>query len=306
MNFKDKLNLKANLKKQIEEEKQGKQDLRTLNYYDLKFDEKMTVLFVPDVNGQFWTRFKKHGPNLNIRGFEGINCAHKSSNEECPACQKAFGLLELAKETGNDAYKDEAKRWFAKDYVLTTVVVLESPMEIKADPTGNHVKLFYLPYAVENIITEAIQEGLITEDDLTTTPFIIKKTKNAGGQAEYKNSYFARKSVTDEELAYFDSVKIDLYNFEDLDVVPKPSSTEEVAEWLVKAEAKDEAIKNSKGNGSDNEPATKTNTKASQNDEKDDEVEDKKVVEESKEEPQQTSSASSLKDRLNALKNRQE
>lgn len=242
-----KTKLKQNLKKDIEAEKAGgnKSDKRFLNYFDLKFDEKMTVLFVPDVNGEFWTKFSKHGPNLKTTGadkkergvrVDHINCARISSGDDCPVCQKGFDLYALAKETGDKSHKDFAKLWMPRDYTLVSCIVIESPMDIIADDIDNQVKLMYLPYGIENVIKEQIAEGLISEDELCSTPFIIKQTENSGGKASYNNSYFARKMITDDELAYLADMTVEQYDYTTLDVIPKNTTTDDMDIWLALAE----------------------------------------------------------------------
>lgn len=238
----DKLKMKKNLKKEIQESG-SKKDLRILNFYDLKDNEKMTILFMPDTNGELWTHFRKHGPNLTVknrqvRGIDHIRCAYESSGDECPACQRGFELLDMAKETEDNSYKELAKKFFAKDYTLTQCIVLESPHTINEDPTGNQVKLFFLPYKVEETIKQQITEGVIDSEDVTTTPFIIKRTTNKGGQASYEHSYFSRNSVDEEVLEAFEDEKIEPFDFTDLDLVPPATTTDEVEEWLDKAEAK--------------------------------------------------------------------
>lgn len=230
------LKIKTDLKKQISNERQGGKDTRFLNYYNMKEGEKMTILFLPDENGELWRKFSKHGPNLKTPGAGSINCAYKSNGQDCPACKKGFEFLNLEKETGDKAYREEAKKWFSKDYTLTQCLVLDAPMEIDEAPDGNQVKLMYLPFAVENIIKEAVTEGLVPEDELCETPFVIKKTSNQGGFASYENSYFSRKTISEEELDVFDDFKIEQYNFDTLDVIPTPTTTEEVQQWLTKAE----------------------------------------------------------------------
>lgn len=261
--------LKANLKKSIEKEQAGGRDNRFLNFFNLSDGEKMTVLLVPDVNGEFWSKFSKHGPQLHImdgkqrrgvRGAGAINCSYKSSGEDCPACQKGFDLLNLSKETGDEHYKNEAKKWFSKDFVLVQCIVLDSPIEVTASDDGNQVKLMYLPHNIEKIIKENITEEQIDEDDLCRTPFVIKKTKNQGGMADYSTSYFKRNTINDEDLDFLEDMKVEQYDFSNLDLVPSASTTEEVQEWLDKAEeAYDKALNGGSGSdsGSDEPPADK-------------------------------------------------
>lgn len=257
-----KTKLKGNLKKDIENEnKSNNDDKRKLNYYSMDDGEKMRILFVPDVHGEFWAKFSMHGPQLKIKGADGkdrgvrgvnaINCCYKSSAEECPACQKGFDLFAKAKETGDKDFKEEGKKWMPKDYTLTSCIYLDSPVEINQDPTGNQVKLFYLPYAVENIIKEAVTEGIIDEDELCSTPFVIKKTKNSGGFPSYENSYFERKLIKDEELEYLEDMVVEQFDYSTLDVIPKNTTTEELEEWLEDAEAKYEEVLSKSSNSTE-------------------------------------------------------
>lgn len=253
-----KLNIKQDLKAQIqqEEEKGGsKNDPRFLNFFDLKFDEKMTVLFVPDVNGHFWAKYKMHGPGLRLRGAGSVRCLYEYNGEECPACQKGFGLLNMFNDTKDEAYKDEAKRWFAKDSTIVSCIVLDAPMDITATEDGNQVKLFSMPYNIEEHIKECIKDGRITEEQLCTTPFVIKKSVGKGGNkdkpnASYAHSFFLHgKEVTEDELSYLDDMVVEQFDYENGDVVPAAASYEEIEEWLEKAETLDERAQKDKAKG---------------------------------------------------------
>lgn len=317
-----KLKVKSNLKNDIEKEKQGGKDTRLLNYFDMKVGEKMTILFVPDTSGRLWEKFSVHGPNLRTPGVEKIACAKKSNGEHCPACQKAFDYLEEGKKPGNDyeEYKTEAKRWFPKDSTIAQCLVLDSPMDVNESPDGNQVKLMYLPYAVENIIKEAVVEGIVDEEDICMTPFVIKKTENQGGHASYANSYFSRKTISDEELAVFDDFVVEQFNFDDLDIVPSASSTGEVKEWLEKTidklsessdndddgkddKSKSEGIGNRRLSGVTDRMGRKAPEKEDTGDEDDDT--DNEQQEDAGDEPaketKSSTGASSLRDRLNSL-----
>lgn len=249
-----KMKLKGNLKDKIEGEKKGnKNDTRLLNYYDLKEGEKMKILLVPDTNGELWAKFKKHGPNLKLPDAGSINCAYTSSGDNCPACQKGFDLLNLAKETGDEAYKTEAKRWFARDYTLVSCIVLESPIEIQESPDHNQVKLMYLPYKIETMIKEAVTEGQVDQEEIPFTPLVIKKTKNPGGYASYDHSFFDRKTVDDDDLEFLDDMVVEQFDYNDLDVIPPAATEAEVEEWLEKAEEVDAKAK--AGDKGDSKPA---------------------------------------------------
>lgn len=238
--LKNKLKLKKNIREQVEKEdqKSGGPDKRFLNFYDLKQNEKMSVLIVPDPNGELWVKYKKHGPNMGIRGLETVGCAYHAAGQDCPACMKGFELLELAKETGDDNYKKEAKKWFARDYTVMNVIVLDSPIDVVEADDGNQIKLMYVPFAIEKLIKEQIKEGILDEDELVSTPLVVKMDKNGAGFADYSSSFFSRKAVTEEELEVFDDFKVEPYDLMNLDIIPEAPSTEEVMEWVEKAEQK--------------------------------------------------------------------
>ena len=304
-----KLKLNGSLKKKIEDEdsKSGGNDARFLNYYDLKDNEKIKVLFVPDVNGEIWAKYKKHGPNMKQRGIKSIRCSYESSGEPCGACEVGFEYLNMSKETNDKAYKEEAKKWFARDYTLMSVLVLESPIEIKESPDKNEVKLFLVPFAVEKLIKEAITEGVIEEDELCSTPFFIKKTTNGGGFAEYSNSYFARKAVTDDELAFFEDRKVEQFDYSNLDVIPEPTTSAEMTEWVEKARAVLEggSTSDDKEDKKEPEPKKETPKKVDEIDEDGERHMGEGRVEEKEQEKEETprTSGSSLRDRLKKLQN---
>lgn len=306
------LKLKKNLKDRLEKEGSNKKDTRFLNYFDMKFEEKMKILILPDVNGELWAKFKMHGPNLNNKKVGAVNCSYMSSGEECPACQHGFDYLNMEKETGDEAYKDEAKRWFAKDYTIMSVLVLESSMEIQESPDGNQVKLMYVPFKVEQMIKNAVVEGQIEEDMLSYTPLWLKKTKNKGGRAAYDNSYFDRKEVTDDDLQYFAEQKVDQFDYTNLDVIPKPTSTAEVQTWLDKAleimDQEDGSSSDDKADESksDSKPTPKPKKEKVEKDEDPEEDDSEESQDEPEEESDEgvksESDGGSLKDRLAKLR----
>ena len=284
--LKNKLKLKSNIKDQIEkEDSKGSSgpDKRFLNYYDLKEGEKMTVLIVPDPNGELWTKFRRHGPNLKTRGVGSIGCRYDMAGEDCPVCQKGFSLLDLEKETGDKAYRTEAKKWFARDYTVMNVVVLDSPIDVLEAEDGNQVKLMYVPFAIENLIKEHLKEGIIEEDELCTIPLNIKMTKNAAGYAAYDSSFFARKPVTDEELEAFDDFKVEPHDLSTLDVIPELPSKEEAEEWVEKAQEKLDAATDKDKSSGGSSKSSKTKESAAER------LKKRKVKEEEPEEETQES-----------------
>lgn len=236
---KSKTSLVAQVKKLQKGEYES--DKRFLNYFDLKDGESMKVLFVPDTNGELYVSYKKHGPNLHyfdaqgkrqgIRGVKPIG-VYPIDNDS-PVMQHGYDLLNLEKETGQKFYREEAKKWFPKGYTVMTCIVLDAPMEVPHSDDGNDIKLFNVPYAVQNYIINQIVDEVITEEELWTTPFIIKKSKNTGGWVTYENSYFARKPLSDDEFeAIEESCKLIPFNFQDADFVPATPTIDELQEWL--------------------------------------------------------------------------
>lgn len=239
-----KFKMKKNLKAAVErEENSGGNDSRFIPYYKMKTDEKMKVLIIPDANGEPWTSYSLHSPNLKLRGLEVIRCPYKAGAGDCPVCSKGFDLLD-------EGEKDEAKRWFAKDYNLCSVIVIDTPIDIPSSEDGNQIKLFNMPYAVMEKIKEAIKEGQVDEDTLSTTPFVIKKTESKGGQASYAHSYFDFTDRLDEDevMGMFDDDEVvEQFDYENLDIIKEIPEFEDLEEWLEKAEKKDAEKKASGG-----------------------------------------------------------
>ena len=312
-----KFKLKKNLAEEIKKEEQGGKDNRFLPYYNMKEGEKVKILIVPDVNGNLWKKYETHGPSLKLRGVKPLLCRHRHGGGDCPVCQKAYDLLDQSKSAGDESLKDEAKRWFPKSTTIMSVIVLDAPFDYPASDDHNEVKLMYVPYAVEALIKNALAEGQIDEDSLTTTPLFIKKTKNKGGQAAYDNSYFDRKEVSEAELAVFedDDLVVEQFNFDELDLIPELPTLEFSEEWLAEAERSDEKAKRSTGKteNEDDAPKAPTSLRDRLKAKKDDKVDDDKVdeVEETEEQemeeesepqpqPEPVSRADSLRARLNA------
>lgn len=277
--LKNKLKIKTGIKKQIEKENSGnKQDMRILNYFDLKDNERMRVLFVPsEGDGSLYYKWKMHGPRLGIRGLKPIRCMDEANNgQDCPMCQQAFSLLNEGKEDGNDyeTYKEEAKKWFPKDYTLSQCVVLDSPMEINEDDEGNIVKLFYMPWSVEEKIREGILEGVVEEENICYQPFVIKNTKS-GKFNNYKNSYFVPKLIDDDMLDALDDFVAKPFDLPSVDIVADVPTQEEAEKWL-----EDTIVAYNKEMGTHEE--------------------------EEEEAPKKSSSGASLQERLKAKQNKQE
>jgi len=280
MNLRNKSkNLKEKILKDEEEKKSkksGKGDKRFLNYFDLDFGEKVTIRLLPDGgdSGDYWAEYEVHGGGLKLRGANNINCSYASSGEDCPVCQHSYSYF-------TDGNKDEAARWRSNNKFLAQCIVIDSPFEVNESEDGNPIKLINLPFKVYEILKEAVIEDQV--GDIMDTDFIIKKTKNSGGQAAYDKSFFAKKEepLGDEIFEAFESGELKLYNL--FDETPTATTTADMDEWLDKTIALDnKASRRSTSSRSSNDD----DSDSGEDDNKDDDSTPKK------------SSASSLLDRL--------
>ena len=318
MSLKDKLKVKSNLRDQVEKESEGgKKDNRILNYYDLNFDEKLKVLFIPYGEGELWNRYKKHGPNMKVRGLQTIGCLNDDGGPgDCPICQVAYDYLDLWRETDDDSYKEEAKKWFPRDYMLMNVVVLDSPISISESDDGNQCKIFMVPRAIEKILTETIKEQKIPQDEIPLTPFYIKKTRNEGGQAAYSASYFDRKVIDDETIEALDEFMVEAYDLKTVDLVPPQPTDDELQEWIEKARKKLASKSNGGEEKEDDEPKKtsprdRLNAKKKESEEKEksddsdsNETPDDSGDDEPEEKEEKSEAPTSIRDRLNRARNR--
>lgn len=280
MNLRDKSkNLKAKILKNEEEKKskKGGGDKRFLNYFDLEEGEKVTIRLLPDGgdSGEYWAEYHIHGGGLKLRGAKTINCAYTSSGEDCPVCQHSYSYF-------TDGNKDEAGRWRSNNKFLAQCIVIDSPFEVNEAEDGNPIKLINLPFKVYEILKEAVIEDQV--GDIMDTDFIIKKTKNAGGQPAYDKSFFAKNEepLGDEVCEAFESGELKLYNL--FDEIPDATTTADMDEWLDKTiELDNKASRRS------------TSSRSSKDDDDDNSSSDEDET------PNKKSSASSL---LNRLKNK--
>lgn len=223
---------KQMLERSIERDSKGsasKDKPEVLPYYKLDFNEKMEVAFIPYEDGDLFKHFKRHGGNLGVSGVGSVDCIWHSRGESCPACAKGYTYVENGKGT------PMSKKWMAKDTFVAQVVVLSAPFDIEPLEDGNEVRLFYMPFAVKEKIIEAFQEGII--EDPTQHTFVIKKTKSAGGEASYQNSYFIQQPISDDVIAAFEGAKVEVLDLEALEVAPKYVTAPEIEDWIVKVEA---------------------------------------------------------------------
>lgn len=206
----------------------GKKDNpKILPFYDLKFGEKMEVLLVPYEDGDLFKHFKKHGPNMNNGAAGSIQCIHHAHGEKCPACAEGFSHTKDNKAT------EMSRKWMAKDSYVAQCVVIDSPLDIAPLDDGNEVRIFYMPWAVVETITEAYREGII--EDPTEHILVLKKTSSKGDRPSYANSYFMQAPVSDEVIEAFEDCVIELHDLDEEKIRPKDATVEEVEEWTAKA-----------------------------------------------------------------------
>jgi len=217
--------LREKLIKDEENKGKNKTDPRFLNYFDLDFNEKMTIRFLPDggSSGEYWLEYATHGPNLHNPSIEAISCASTSSGERCPACTYSY-------EFHNDGDRDEAQKWRRKDTSVAQCIVIKSDIEINESEDGNPVKLMYLPYSIKEEIKDSIINGTI--DDPINHDFVIKKTKNQGGRASYEKSFFKPNSedLPDVIVEALEEGVAVLYDLSE--ELPKAADADEVDAWL--------------------------------------------------------------------------
>lgn len=283
---------KTRLKKELMEKSfeeaeggSGKKDPRILPYYDLKVDEKMEIILIPNPEGNLFSHYKKHGPNLKTPAAGSIGCRHHQERETCPICIHGFETMDADKELG--------KKFMPKDYYVYQCVVVNAPMEILPQTDGNEARIFYAPWGVHEKIKEAWAEGLV--EDPTEHVFVIKKTAGKGGNdnASYSNSYFRQEKIPENIIEAFGEAVIEPYDlnvaYGDIDpIIPASPSEEEAEEWLGKAisaldrKMSADATKGTKTGGSDlkSQVSSRLNRTAQQSDDDDDNT---PVVQEKKE-----------------------
>lgn len=239
LNLKLKTSLKSAIQKEEATNNAPKNDPRWLPYYNLDAGQKITVLFLPCKTGEhLWATNNVHGPRFRDRdgkrvwGVPKLSCSRLAGDGECVVCNKMF-----------DAYREGAKDDGNRLQVTTThtmqVLVLESDIEIPVNEDGNAVKLFNVPSAVIEMVKQSILEEQLSEEDVLTTPYVIRMSKN-GKNNSYDTSYFQRKTLSDEEyeeeLSKFDV--IEQYDLGSSELTYNSPNTAEQEKWLEDAMSK--------------------------------------------------------------------
>lgn len=225
-----------------EEKKSGggnkNNDTRFLNYYDLDFNQTITVRLLPaSEDGDMFLKYSSHGSGLKgIRGVKNARCSYESTGESCPVCARSYD----AYQAGDKA---ESTKWRGKDTFVAQCIVVDQDIDVPDNEDGNLVKMLYLPFNMKEVIKEAIINGLV--DDPTQRDFVIKKTKNQGGHPDYGKSFFRN---TDSPLPEgfeeaLDSGNVWLYDLNKV-VIPAPTTTQDMKEWMEHA---DEVINGTSG-----------------------------------------------------------
>lgn len=208
---------------------------RTNNYYpfyNMDFDEKAVIRFLPDLNEENPLCFlvEKLTHTLMINGErKTVPCLKNYEGEtECPICTHS---AKLYKEEGQDT--KDGKRLYRRKQHLGQVLIVEDPLSYKEgqEPALGKVKLVNISYSVYNKIKEAFDEDELEEvpwDYAEGTDFMIKKTKK-GQYANYDASKFQKRerALTDEELAAVEGNLIDL-----ITLLPRKPTAEDLQKFL--------------------------------------------------------------------------
>ena len=202
----------------------GSVDNRFLNYYNLDFNETVTIRLLPYEN-ELFLEYETHGPNLRNPAIGSIACSYKSSGERCPICSHSYNFYSAGD-------KDEAKRWRGKTTTVAQCIVIDSGnLDVNVSDDKNPIKLIYLPWGMKEAILDPIIDGRV--DNPSEVDFVIKKTKNQGGLASYSKSYYnigGSSDFPEDILEMIENGQAYLYDLNE--ELPKPSTAKECQEWL--------------------------------------------------------------------------
>lgn len=331
INVKDLKNrVSKDLKKQVNNLDGKSTDKRFLNYYDMKEGQKTRLLLLPSPAGDMWYKYGMHGPRLSTKehrvNVKPVLCPRIAGTGQCPVCQKGFDLYEEAKKYDKESseYKNirkEAARWMPDEKILMSGVVLSSPIEVNQADDSNEIKLINMPKGAFDVITNAIKQEQIDDEDISETPFNLVKGVNSGGYPSYDSSFFDLKNgLSDDEIEYLgdEETVTKQFDFEDLDFIPERHDEEGMQAWLENAEEEDQksGTKSNKSSSDEKEDSTKTRrsslkdrmsggsssskTESGDQDEEDGEGEEDNSSVDSKEDNTKASSGLSLAERIAA------
>lgn len=206
----------ARLQQHFQQAEQDRQtrSTRTGNYYQLykiPFDAESIIRFIPDANPKNEQGFllNNHYHELVLNGeTKRVPCMKNYGHKRCPVC-----------EIAQDFYKREGKtsvngkQLYRNFQVLARVGVIKDPIPVE-DGQESHagkIRVVNMTKQVVDRITSALTSS---SDPLDSMPdeletgynFIVRKTKNSDGHAQYIDSSFARSAskapafVTEDDI----------------------------------------------------------------------------------------------------------
>jgi hypothetical protein len=208
----------------------GPRDSNYYPFWDMQFNEKAVVRFVPDLNEENPRGFlvEKIFHNLTINGQRTSVPCLSMYDEECPICK-------LSQEYYKANDEENGKKYYKKRQYIAQALIVEDPLPADKTTGETHEgKLKYLAinFQLYNIIKEAF-----AGDDLENYPddfeggydFTIKKSEQ-GKYASYNiGTKFASRSrsLTEDELVTIETSRIDLNT-----LLPKNPGVEKVRALL--------------------------------------------------------------------------
>ena len=180
-------------------------DNKWLRFYDMEFDESMTLRIVQDVDveGTNVTGMVRKSSTHRFKigdTFKTFTCNRHNHNEDCALCDASAALY---KEKRND----EGRKIYKSDKFFMQCLVVESP-------TGETDGMLKFVSFTKNIF-EQIKDGLTELDEApfdieNGTDLKIKKTKN-GEWAKYTVSFVRKeRALTETEIATIEADAVDL------------------------------------------------------------------------------------------------
>lgn len=205
--------LKAAYAPSTPQQNNGPRDSNYYPFWDMQFNEKAIVRFVPDLNEDNPRSFmvEKVFHNLVVNGQKTSVPCLGMYDEECPICKLS-----------SDYYKQKdeinGKKYYKKRQYIAQALIVEDPLPTDAT-TGakNEGKLKFL--AINYQLYKIIQETF-SSDDLEFPPedlnngydFTIKKTEQ-GKYASYTvgTKFSPRsRSLTESEMVVAEDTRVDL------------------------------------------------------------------------------------------------
>ena len=198
---------------QAEQDRQTRTS-KTGNYYQLykiPFDTESIIRFIPDANQKNEQGFliNNHYHELVINGeTKRVPCMKNYGHKRCPVC-----------EIAQDFYKREGKtsvngkQLYRNFQVLARVGVVKDPIPVE-DGQESHAGKIRVVNMTKQVVDRIMSALTSSSDPLDSMPdeletgynFIVRKTKNSDGHAQYIDSSFARSSskapafITEEDV----------------------------------------------------------------------------------------------------------